>query len=51
MYYASYADTCRDKYDWIVVIKTNGRSTITTPETNMEEYFQEDNIPERPKID
>ena len=51
MYYASYADTCRDKYDWIVVIKTKARTTITTPETNMEESFQEDDILEPAQID
>ena len=50
VYYASYPDTC-DKRDWIVVIKTKAQSTITAPEANMKEHFQEDNIPESPQID
>ena len=51
MYYASYPYTCRDKYNWMVVIKTNARSIITAPEANMEEAFQNDDIPEPPQID
>ena len=50
VYYASYPDTCRDKRDWMVVIKTKARSTITAPEANMEEPFQEDDISESHKL-
>ena len=31
--------TCRDKHDWMVIIKTKAWATITAPEANMEEPF------------
>jgi len=36
LYFKSYPDTCHDKYDWMVVIKTKAWGTITALEANME---------------
>ncbi|XP_038713444.1 uncharacterized protein LOC120007316 [Tripterygium wilfordii] len=48
VYFTPYPEGIRDRADWWAMIKTKARSTITTPSTQVDDAFQDNEVPIEP---